>query len=674
MRPLTRVPARLLPLCFAIACQDDTTTPTIPESPHGGLSAAVTDNVVSVLKVIPDSQMVFAADTFRILAQPKNKAGQVLDRTMTWSVGNTSLATILSSSGLNVTLKALKVGKTSVKTSVDGKSKFSKVVIRSVSGAKVVVTPATATAAAGATVQFTARGVTSAGEDANVNVVWTTATGTISPAGVLTAGNTSGDYKVIGKAAFGAADTSIVTIGGTPPDPVTALILVPGSASMAVGGTVAFKVYGRNGAGDSVGVNASYSATGGTVAASGIYTAGTTAGTYRVIATSTDGPADTSDVTVTAAGIDHVTLKPSVAASRPGETTKFVATVWNTSGDSVNEPVTFDATCGSVTGAGVYTAPSNSASCVVTASAGGKSASTEVIRLKNDLGRGTPFGIYDLWKAGAVLQPSGIATFTSSQGFVAASDLVNQISTARARGIRVMLAMTGGSHDRYKTNGVFDMAKWKSAMDAFNTPAIRAAVADGVADGTVLGNSVMDEPQQHGNSPDGSKTWGPSGTMTKVRVDSMCTYVKNIFPTMAVGVGHDHQAFEPTKSYQVCEFIIAQYATRKGDITAWRDGALALGARDAMAIVFSLNMLDGGIQHAHPCPIPLTGGDGTYGSNCNMTPDQIRNFGKLLGASGCTLLSWRWDSAFLAKPENQEALSDIAITLSTQPHIPCTVK
>ena len=95
--------------------------------------------------------------------------------------------------------------------------------------------------------------------------------------------------------------------------------------------------------------------------------------------------------------------------------------------------------------------------------------------------------------------------------------------------------MTGGAHNLYKTAGVFDLAKWQAAMDAYNTQAIRDAIAEGVADGTIVGNSVMDEPQQHGVSSDPDKTWGPSGTMTKVRVDGMCAYVKAIFPTLPVG-------------------------------------------------------------------------------------------------------------------------------------------
>jgi hypothetical protein len=160
--------------------------------------------------------------------------------------------------------------------------------------------------------------------------------------------------------------------------------------------------------------------------------------------------------------------------------------------------------------------------------------------------------------------------------------------------------------------------------------------------------------------------------MTKVRVDQLCSYVKNIFPTLPVGVGHDHNAFEPGNSYQVCEFFVPQYAARKGNILAWRDAGLALAARDGMAVAFSLNLLDGGQQDktgAWDCP--GTGGVGTHSPNCRVTPAQLKDWGKVLGRAGCVLMSWRYDAAFVAKPENQAALSDVAITLSSLPRVPC---
>ena len=67
----------------------------------------------------------------------------------------------------------------------------------------------------------------------------------------------------------------------------------------------------------------------------------------------------------------------------------------------------------------------------------------------------------------------------------------------------------------------------------------------------------MDEPQQHGVSSDPDKTWGPAGTMTKARVDDMCAYVKAIFPTLPVGVGHDYLEIEPAKSNNFGESLMS---------------------------------------------------------------------------------------------------------------------
>ena len=667
-----QIASRLLPFCLLMSCQEEATTPTTAPASMSGAAAAVTDNKVASVKVIPDSQMVFVGDQFQVIAQAKNKSGQVLDRIPAWSVGNTTVFAAITSPGTTMTFKALKAGTTTAKATIDGKSRFSKAVVRAVAGAKVVVTPDAATVAGGGTVQFAAQGLTKAGEAAAVNVTWTTATGAISSSGVLTAGGASGVYRVIAASAFGAADTSLVTVTSAPAT-VASIILVPATVSVAAADTTRFFAYGRTTTGDSVPVQVAYTSTGGVIAGSGLYTAGESAGTYRVIATRAAGLADTSEVIVTAAPVGAVTLAPDIAASRPGQVTRFVATVTNALGVIVPEPVTYDASCGTVTSAGVFTAPlSGSDPCLVTVSAGEKADTTEVVLLIDSSNLGVPFGIYDLWASNTMTRTSGVAPYTLSHDYIAASDLVSHITAARAHGVHVVLAMTGGAHNLYKTAGVFDLPKWQAAMDAYNTQAIRDAIAEGVADGTIVGNSVMDEPQQHGVSSDPDKTWGPSGTMTKVRVDGMCAYVKAIFPTLSVGVGHDYLEFEPANSYQVCDFMMSQYAARKGDVMTYRDGALAQVARDHISIIFSMNLLNGGAQDktgAWDCA--GTGGLGDRKPNCQMTPDQVRDWGKVLGRAGCALLSWKYDAAFMGKPENQAAISEVAIALANEPRTSC---
>ncbi len=156
--------------------------------------------------------------------------------------------------------------------------------------------------------------------------------------------------------------------------------------------------------------------------------------------------------------------------------------------------------------------------------------------------------------------------------------------------------------------------------------------------------------------------------MTKARVDSLCGVVKSLFPTLPVGVGHRHDVFEPTKSYRVCDFIMDQYSTRAGDVVAFRDAGLAMGQRDGHAILFAMNVLNGGEQDkdgVYDCTSSGQGGVGTYSPNCRMTAQQVRDYGLALGPAGCGLLMWRYDEDYMSNPDNVQAFRDVAARLAT---------
>ncbi|MEP6688393.1 MAG: hypothetical protein ABJC36_08600, partial [Gemmatimonadales bacterium] len=289
-------------------------------------------------------------------------------------------------------------------------------------------------------------------------------------------------------------------------------------------------------------------------------------------------------------------------------------------------------------------------------------------------GVGLPFGMsQQLTRFGAIRSP-----MTMTADGTGASTLLSRISDARTKGYKLIVNLTGGPHSDYMStiNGVyqFDLSKWRAKMDTYNTASIRQSVAQAVADGVIIGSSVMDEPYVSGNSDGGGNTWGPKGTMTKARVDDLCLYVKNMFPTLQAGVAHQHNAFEPTKSYYVCDFIIDQYDWRRGDVRTFRDDGLAMAARDHHAIMFGINVMDGGVQDkdgTYSCDGAGQGGKGTYAPNCNMTPDQVRDWGLLLGKAGCGLYMWRADDTFLSKSTNQQALRELAAGMATAPGKSC---
>jgi hypothetical protein len=293
--------------------------------------------------------------------------------------------------------------------------------------------------------------------------------------------------------------------------------------------------------------------------------------------------------------------------------------------------------------------------------------------------RVTPYGPFAAWGTGTTLQPY-TDVFTVAQGADQPANLVAKIAAARAAGKQMVLALTGGHHDNYLSliNGVlqFDLAKWEARLALFDTPAIREAVAAGVADGTILGASVMDEPHVCSNDPDedGGNTWGPCGTMTKARVDGLCGEMKAVFPSLPVGPVHRHDLLEPAKNYRTCDFLVSQYSARLGGVQGFRDGALAFGTRSGVSILFSMNVLNGGIQDKDgtwDCAGGLQGGKGQYAPNCQMTDIQLREWGTLLGSAGCGLLMWQYAGTYFGSALNQSAFRDVKAAIGGRNPAPC---
>ena len=540
------------------------------------------------------------------------------------------------------------------------------------------VIPRTVTIETNQRVRFRGQTRNSRGEAVTVPVAWGTSGGSINTDGTFSSSMT-GTFKVIGRGrGWRHADTSVVTVV----DPATDLVRIavtPDSATVAAGGTTTFSATGylQDGSTTQVGVN--WSATGGSVDPAGVYTADSLRGTYRVIATNTAGTlADTASVRITrpVATLAQLVIYPASGSLVSGTAQQFGAYGRNTAGDSVAVAVTFSATGGTINSSGLYTAGQTSGAFRVIAAAAALADSAAVLvesappaPSPTVTGSGLAFGVFNLFTAG--LSNPGAAFATLGQDSYGASNIVSRIDAARQKGIHLLLALTGGAHENYLTNGVFDPAKWGAKMDTYNTATIRDAIAKGVADGTIIGATVMDEPHVSG-AGDGN-TWGPTGTMTKLRVDSLCGAVKQMFPTLPAGVQHRWDVFEPTKSYRTCDFLNASYLVRFGDVTTYRDGGLAMAKRDGHAILFTLNVLNGGTPDRDGTwDCTGTGGLGTYAPNCRMTAAQVREFGLALGPAGCAgLIMWRFDDAFMANAENQKAFRDISDRLASLPAKPC---
>ena len=222
----------------------------------------------------------------------------------------------------------------------------------------VELSPAAVVLLPGGVQQFSATGLMSDGSTGSVAVTWSATGGTVTTGGLYTSGTVEGSFRVIATTDDGAlADTAAVTISVPPPN-LVAVELTPPSATLQSGGTQQFTAVGRLSNGSTTTIPINWSATGGAVSPAGLYTAASTAGAFRVIASSAGGEfADTSAITIQP-HLTGVEVTPATAALAPAAIQHFSAIGRMSDGSTQAVTVDWTATGGSITGTGDYTAGS----------------------------------------------------------------------------------------------------------------------------------------------------------------------------------------------------------------------------------------------------------------------------------------------------------------------------
>src|SRR5207245_5293439 len=110
-----------------------------------------------------------------------------------------------------------------------------------------------------------------AGDSVAVDVLWRTSGGAVSASGLYTSDTVPGNYTVTATAATApVSGSSRVRNRGN----LAQVIVTPPSAAVVAGGSLQFAAYGRKRGGDSVSVSVTWSASGGSASAVGLYTAG----------------------------------------------------------------------------------------------------------------------------------------------------------------------------------------------------------------------------------------------------------------------------------------------------------------------------------------------------------------------------------------------------------------
>jgi hypothetical protein len=162
----------------------------------------------------------------------------------------------------------------------------------------LTISPGSVGLGAGQTQQFTVSGTYSNGSTGTPTVTWSATGGTINSSGLYTAGQFGGAFLVIASCGCGVEDTAEIALAASAPPTLQAIELTPSSVTLAPGDSQTFQATGRMSDGSTTTVAVSFTAGGGTMSGS-IYTAGTAAGQYLVIARQSDGTlTDTSAVAI----------------------------------------------------------------------------------------------------------------------------------------------------------------------------------------------------------------------------------------------------------------------------------------------------------------------------------------------------------------------------------------
>lgn len=224
----------------------------------------------------------------------------------------------------------------------------------------LTVTP-NPTLAINGTQQFTAVALDAAGDTAAITPTWSVVAGggTINTTGLFTAGTTPGVFNATVQATAGGltATANVTVVAG----PLATITVTPNPQSMGAGTTQQFTAVGRDAANNVVPITPVWSVTasGGTINATGLFTAGAVVGTFTNTVRATSGAIfGSATVTVQPGPLATITVTPNPQTLGAGATQQFTAVGRDASNNIVPITPVWSVTAGGggISASGLFTA------------------------------------------------------------------------------------------------------------------------------------------------------------------------------------------------------------------------------------------------------------------------------------------------------------------------------
>jgi hypothetical protein len=204
------------------------------------------------------------------------------------------------------------------------------------------------------------------------------------------------------------------------------------------------------------------------------------------------------------------------------------------------------------------------------------------------------------------------------------------LDAARKAGFRLIINLTGSRRQFQEADGAFSLAKFKALLDGFRA----FDFAPYVADGTVIGHMLFDEPQDPTN-------WNGK-PVPFAEIEAAAAYSKQLFPALPVGVAGP-PSFLQGSTWRALDFGFAQYTTRRGDVATWAGNEVNAAQVSKLGLVLSINVLSGN-------------------NGAQVTADQLLTWGTTLARepSACALLMWKYDEAYFGNASIASAVASVA--------------
>jgi hypothetical protein len=267
---------------------------------------------------------------------------------------------------------------------------------------------------------------------------------------------------------------------------------------------------------------------------------------------------------------------------------------------------------------------------------------------------GIPFGasVYSKHESSfLLLPPSSLSpAFTALKTDAYLPFLLAGLEAARRANGRVLVNFAGSSGTYTDSNG-FNLAKWKEKVDRFRG----IDVTSYIADGTLMGHYIMDEPSD-------ARNWN-GHRVALADIDEMARYSKEIWPDLPTII-RGWPWYLKGYTYRYLDAAWAAYHVRFGSIEDFVDVNVRDAKASGLALVIGMNVLAGGGEGGLP---------GYHHDKYSMTASQIRSWGSVLldEPYSCAFFMFRYNPNYFGRADIEAAVGELGRKAQSRPNKSC---